>query len=82
MIMVDDICYFKADSKYTLVVEESGDSIIRKSIRELTDELDPAMFWQIHRSTLVNVAAIDSGVARQPWRHAAQAEAAQRAVSP
>ena len=60
MIMVDDICYFKADSKYTLVVEESGDSVIRKSIRELCEELDPALFWQIHRSTLVNVAAIDT----------------------
>ena len=62
MIMVDDICYFKADSKYTLVVEEAGDSLIRKTIRELHDELDPSMFWQIHRSTLVNVNAIDSVV--------------------
>jgi DNA-binding LytR/AlgR family response regulator len=62
MIMVDDICYFKADSKYTLVVEDAGESIIRKTIRELHDELDPAVFWQIHRSTLVNVNAIDSVV--------------------
>ncbi|MCE9661588.1 MAG: LytTR family DNA-binding domain-containing protein [Burkholderiales bacterium] len=62
MIMVDDISYFKADNKYTLVVEESGESLIRKTIRELHDELDPTMFWQIHRSTLINVAAIDSVV--------------------
>ncbi len=62
LIMVDDISYFKADNKYTLVVEDSGESLIRKTIRELHDELDPAMFWQIHRSTLVNVAAIDSVV--------------------
>jgi DNA-binding LytR/AlgR family response regulator len=60
MIMVDDICYFKADNKYTSVVEDSGESIIRKSIRELGDELDPALFWQIHRSTVVNVAAIET----------------------
>ena len=62
MIMVDDICYFKADSKYTMVVEDTGDSLIRKTIRELHDELDPQVFWQIHRSTLVNVNAIDSVV--------------------
>jgi DNA-binding LytR/AlgR family response regulator len=63
MIMVDDICYFKADHKYTLVVEEAGESVIRKTIRELGEELDPAMFWQVHRSTLVNVSAIE-GVLR------------------
>ena len=28
--------------------------------RDLSDRLDPSMFWQVHRSTLVNVHAIDS----------------------
>ena len=45
-----------------MVVEDTGDSLIRKTIRELHDELDPQVFWQIHRSTLVNVNAIDSVV--------------------
>jgi DNA-binding LytR/AlgR family response regulator len=63
MIMVDDVCYFKADQKYTLVVEPGNESVIRMTIRELHDQLDPTMFWQIHRSTVVNVAAID-GVLR------------------
>ena len=39
------------------------EALIRKPIKELVDELDPAQFWQIHRSTLVNVQAI-AGVAR------------------
>lgn len=60
MILVDDICYFRADSKYTLVVTEDSETLIRKSIRELADELDPGMFWQIHRAAIVNVHAIDS----------------------
>ena len=34
-----------------------------KPIKELIDELDPAVFWQIHRSTLVNVNAI-AGITR------------------
>lgn len=60
LLTVDDICYFKADNKYTLVVTADSESLIRKSIRELVDELDPNMFWQIHRSVLVNVRAIES----------------------
>ena len=62
LITVDEILYFKADNKYTLVVTVDGESLISKTIRELTDELDPAMFWQTHRSTVVNVNAIDSVV--------------------
>ena len=59
LITVDEVLYFKADSKYTLVVTADGESVIRKSIRELNDELDPTSFWQVHRSTIVNVHAID-----------------------
>jgi DNA-binding LytR/AlgR family response regulator len=54
MIMVSEICYFKADHKVTLVIERQAQSVIRKGIRELADALDGDMFWQIHRSTLVN----------------------------
>ena len=39
------------------------EALIRKPIKELVDELDPKVFWQIHRSTLVNVNAV-SGVSR------------------
>ena len=60
LITVDEILYFKADNKYTLVITSDGESLIRKTIRELVDELDPELFWQTHRSTLVNVKAIDS----------------------
>jgi len=63
LITVEEICYFKADSKYTLVATPTAESLIRKPIRELTDQLDPNLFWQIHRSTLVNVGAI-AGVTR------------------
>ena len=59
-ITVDEICYFQSDTKYTRVVTADGESIIRKSLKELLDELDPASFWQIHRSTIVNLNAIAS----------------------
>jgi DNA-binding LytR/AlgR family response regulator len=32
--------------------------LIRKTLKELLDELDPDEFWRIHRSTLVRVDAI------------------------
>jgi DNA-binding LytR/AlgR family response regulator len=60
LITVDEICYFQADSKYTRAVTAEGESLIRKSLKELLQELDPAVFWQIHRSTIVNVNAIGS----------------------
>jgi DNA-binding LytR/AlgR family response regulator len=39
------------------------EALIRKPVRDLADELDPSLFWQIHRATLVNVNAIE-GVTR------------------
>jgi len=63
LITVEDVCYFQADNKYTLIVTPHQESLIRRPIKELVQELDPAMFWQIHRGTVINVNAI-AGVQR------------------
>ncbi len=55
LIPVDQVAYLKADEKYTLVVWEGGEALIRKTIRELADELDPSRFVQTHRSVIVNL---------------------------
>jgi DNA-binding LytR/AlgR family response regulator len=55
LIPVEQIRYIKSDTKYTLVVWEGGEALIRKTIRELADELDPSQFLQIHRSAIVNL---------------------------
>ena len=60
LIMVDDIAYFQADNKYTVVMTAEGEALLRKPIRELLDVLDPVLFKQIHRSTIVNLKAIAS----------------------
>ena len=57
---VEEVLYFKADYKYTQMVTGNAEFLIRKTIRDLLKELDPDQFWQIHRSTLVNVNAIAS----------------------
>ncbi|HXZ92415.1 MAG TPA: LytTR family DNA-binding domain-containing protein, partial [Burkholderiales bacterium] len=58
LITVEEVCYFQSDTKYTRAVTAESESLIRKSLKELLDELDPEVFWQIHRSTVVNVSAI------------------------
>jgi DNA-binding LytR/AlgR family response regulator len=59
LIPVDEVDYFQAEDKYTLVMTKEGESLIRKTIKELSEELDPAQFWQIHRGIIVNVSKID-----------------------
>jgi DNA-binding LytR/AlgR family response regulator len=63
LIPVEEVLFFQSDEKYTRVVTCDGEALIRKPIRELLDELDPARFWQIHRATIVNVDHI-AGVRR------------------
>jgi DNA-binding LytR/AlgR family response regulator len=63
LIPVEDILFFRSDEKYTCVQTKVYEALIRKPVRDLAEELDPTLFWQIHRSTLVNVKAID-GVTR------------------
>ena len=63
MIPIEDVLFFISDEKYTRVQTAQVEALIRKPIKELVDEIDPRLFWQIHRSTLVNVKAI-AGVTR------------------
>jgi DNA-binding LytR/AlgR family response regulator len=63
LLAIEDVLFFDADEKYTRVVTTAGESLIRKPIRELVEELDPEQFWQVHRSTIVNAKAI-AGVSR------------------
>lgn len=63
LILVDDVAYFRADNKYTMVMTAQGEALVRTPIRELLDVLDPNVFKQVHRSTIVNMKAV-AGVTR------------------
>ena len=63
LIPVSDVLFFQSDEKYTRVVTGDTEALIKTPIREILDGLDPDVFWQIHRSTIVNVNAI-AGVTR------------------
>jgi DNA-binding LytR/AlgR family response regulator len=59
-INVGDVRCFRADAKYTCVVTAKFEAHIRTPIKELVLQLDAEKFWQISRSTIVNVAMIDA----------------------
>ena len=58
LIPVEQVAFLRSDEKYPLVAWDGGEALIRKTIRELADELDPERFAQIHRSVIVNLARI------------------------
>lgn len=62
LIPVSEVLCFNAEDKYTEVLTATGEALIRKPIRELLDELPDDQFWQIHRRTIVRVAAIERAV--------------------
>jgi len=55
-VPVDDVLFFRADDKYTCVQTATAEHLIRTPIVELLSQLDPAVFVQVHRSTVVNLA--------------------------
>ncbi|HEY2780703.1 MAG TPA: LytTR family DNA-binding domain-containing protein [Steroidobacteraceae bacterium] len=58
LIPVNEVLWFEAEDKYITVATRDGDSIIRMPLRELLEQLDEEIFWQIHRGTVVNSAHI------------------------
>ena len=66
MIAVHDVVYFQAEDKYTKVVTDGGEALIKKPIKELFEQLDPEQFWQVHRGTIVNLRAIER--IERDWR--------------
>ncbi|UPR59326.1 response regulator transcription factor [Vibrio sp. ED004] len=64
LIAVDDVAYFKAEDKYVSIFKKGQEGaleefILRVSLKELIAQLNPDEFWQIHRSVVVKVSAID-----------------------
>jgi DNA-binding LytR/AlgR family response regulator len=54
-VPVQDVMYVQSDDKYTIVHTESAEHVVRMPLSEMITSLDPEHFWQIHRSTIVNM---------------------------
>jgi len=59
-VNIDDVHCFHADAKYTKLMTGRFDALIRTPIKDLLPQLEAEKFWQISRSAIVNVAAIDT----------------------
>jgi DNA-binding LytR/AlgR family response regulator len=53
LIAIDEVIYFQSNDKYTSVFVADGEHLIRTPMRQLREQLDPQLFWQIHRSVIV-----------------------------
>ncbi len=62
LIPLREVLYLQSDSKYTRIVRVRDEALVRRSLSELMQLVDPQVFWQIHRSTLVNVEHVDAVV--------------------
>jgi len=69
MVSTREVLFFQSDEKYTRVQTATAELLIRKTLKELGDELDPDEFWRIHRSTLVRVDAIAEVTKDMRGRH-------------
>ncbi|HEX5126628.1 MAG TPA: LytTR family DNA-binding domain-containing protein [Rhodocyclaceae bacterium] len=60
LVDIDEVIYFRADEKYTMVQTATREYLIRIPLKELLPQLDTTRFWQIHRNTIVATTAIAS----------------------
>jgi DNA-binding LytR/AlgR family response regulator len=60
MVSIDDVLYFEAADKYIRVLTASHEYLIRTPLKDLLPQLDAQNFWQIHRGTVVQAAAIEA----------------------
>lgn len=58
MIAIDEVLFFQAQDKYVRVVTAEGEALIRTPIKDLLAGLDPDVFWQVHRGSVVRVSTI------------------------
>ena len=66
LIHSQDVIYFESDTRYTRVVHTSAgadsQALIRTPLKELLTQLDEQLFWQVHRSVIVNHRHIAAAV--------------------
>jgi DNA-binding LytR/AlgR family response regulator len=58
IVPVDEISYLQAQDKYVSLYSRDGEQLIRISLKELAEQLDPNVFVQVHRATIVNMRAV------------------------
>ena len=60
MVPIDEVLYFEAADKYVRVLTRDREHLLRTALKDLLPQLDPQVFWQVHRGTVVRATAIDT----------------------
>ena len=60
LIPVAEVLTFEAADKYLRVLTLDHEYLIRTPLKDLLPQLDPSLFWQIHRGTVVQALAVDT----------------------
>lgn len=58
LVGVEEVCYFQSADKYTAVLTRDAEFLLRMPLKELVEQLDPELYWQVHRGTVVNVRQV------------------------
>jgi two-component system LytT family response regulator len=66
---VADISWIEGASQYSRVHAKSGEFLLSRSLASLECELDPARFFRIHRSAIVNAACVREVMSRGDGRY-------------
>lgn len=60
IVPVDEVTHLQAQDKYVSIYTRDGEQLIRISLTELLTQLDPNLFVQVHRSTVVNMRCVET----------------------
>jgi DNA-binding LytR/AlgR family response regulator len=60
MVPIDEVLYFEAADKYIRVLTATHEYLIRTPLKQLLAQLDPEIFWQVHRAVVVRSSAIEA----------------------
>lgn len=66
---VEDISWIEGASQYSRVHAKGGEYLLSRSLASLECELDPARFFRIHRSAIVNAAYVREVMSRGDGRY-------------
>jgi DNA-binding LytR/AlgR family response regulator len=81
VIATSEVLFFQSRDKYTAVITADKERYIRTPLKELLNELDPDEFWQVHRASVIRVAAVERVIKDEVGRMQVKLRGAKELIS-
>jgi DNA-binding LytR/AlgR family response regulator len=81
VIATTEVLFFQSRDKYTAVITADKERYIRTPLKELLNELDPDEFWQVHRASVIRVAAVERVIKDEVGRMQVKLRGAKELIS-